>query len=404
MVSTASNSHESGDGVAASGPGKAGVADVAVQHFRSRDVDETQAYLSQLGHHTRVPSGRDAFAYEIAGAATRALTAVRINVAGRHAMRAADSAPMLFLPLRASQTFKIGRKAWQPNPSSAIFVASDHEYSAHAPAGAFLGLRVDGELLRREISGRLMGRSQALMLQSVEIPIDAGRLAALQAIHERMFTAAKSLHPWGAYGNVEAFEADAASWVAGLVMEQAGVRAASPESLQRVERIEQWVAAHLGENITLDRLCAVSGLGTRTLQKLFLARYGQSPLEWVNARRLAAARAQLLQAPAAVAISTVALDSGFTHLGRFSGAYRQAHGELPSATLAAARSRQGRQDSSPARPASRIIGTQSGYRERTGSVQIGANSIGLSPITPTLVAPRRPSHPHRRRGVTMRRG
>jgi len=286
VVSTASNSHESGDGVAASGPGKVGMADVAVQHFRSRDVDETQAFLSQLGHHTRVPSGRDPFAYEIAGAATRALTAVRINVAGRHAMRAADSAPMLFLPLRAAQTFTIGRKAWQPNPSSAIFVASDHEYSAHAPAGA--------------------------------------------------------------YGNVEAFEADAASWVAGLVMEQAGVRAASPESLQRFERIEQWVAAHLGENITLDRLCAVSGLGPRSLQKLFLARYGQSPLEWVNARRLAAARAQLLQAPAAVAISTVALDSGFTHLGRFSGAYRQAHGELPSATLAAARSRQGRQQFSPA--------------------------------------------------------
>lgn len=348
MAGTARNLHESGDGCAASGPGDLGVADVAVQHFRSRDLDETQAYLSQFGHHTRAPFGRDPFAYELAGAATRALTAVRIQVAGRHAMRAADSAPMLFLPLRAEQTFKIGRKAWQPNPSSAIFVASNHEYSAHAPAGAFLGLRVDGELLRREISGRLMGRSQALMLQSVEIPIDSGRLAALQAIHERMFTAAKSLHPWGAYGNVEAFEADTAAWVAGLVMEQAGVRAASSESLRQVERLERWLAAHLGESISLDRLCAVSGLGTRTLQKLLLARYGQSPLEWVNARRLAAARAQLLQAPANIAISTVALDAGFTHLGRFSGAYRQAHGELPSATLAAARSRPVRQESSPA--------------------------------------------------------
>lgn len=348
VVSTASNAPESGADVAASGPGELGMADVAVQHFRSRDVDETQAFLSRLGHHTRAPSTRDPFAYELAGAATRALTAVRINVAGRHAMRATDSAPMLFLPLRTSQTFNIGRKAWQPNPSSAIFVASDHEYSATAPAGAFLGLRVDGELLRREISGRLMGRSQALMLKSVEIPIDAGRLAALQAIHERMFTAAKNIHPWGAYGTVEAFEAEAASWVAGLVMERAGVRAASSASLQRLDRLERWLGAHLGESITLDRLCAVSGLGTRTLQKLFLARYGHSPLEWVNARRLAAARAHLLQASAGVAISTVALDSGFTHLGRFSGAYRQAHGELPSATLAAARSKQFRQESSPA--------------------------------------------------------
>lgn len=104
-------------------------------------------------------------------------------------MRATDSAPMLFLPMRAGYTFNVGRKAWQPDPSRAMLIASGHEYSAHAPAGALLGLRIDGELLCRQISGRMRGRSKPLLLKSVEIPIDAARLAMLRAIYERMFAA-----------------------------------------------------------------------------------------------------------------------------------------------------------------------------------------------------------------------
>ncbi len=196
------------------------MADVVAQHFRSRDLDETRAFLGQFGHHTRVPHGREAFAYEFVGAASRGLATAQMKVAVRQTMRAAVREPTLFLPLQAGYVFNIGRRALQPDPSRAIFIATGHEYSAHGPAVACLGLRIDGDLLCREISGR----------------------------------------------------------------------------------------------------------------------NGQSPLEWVKARRLAAVRERLLKAPSGFAISVVALDCGFTHLGRFSAAYRRAHGELPSATLAAARS------------------------------------------------------------------
>jgi len=40
------------------------------------------------------------------------------------------------------------------------------------------------------------------------------------------------------------------------------------------------VDAHLAETITLDRLCALSGVGGRVLQKSLMALRGQSPLEW----------------------------------------------------------------------------------------------------------------------------
>jgi transcriptional regulator GlxA family with amidase domain len=141
---------------------------------------------------------------------------------------------------------------------------------------------------------------------------------------------------------VASAELDAAAWLAGIIVEQSGEAALSESILQRMERLERWVDAHLAETITLDRLCALSGVGGRALQKSMIALRGQSPLEWVAARRLAAARARLLKGTSVVEVSRVALDCGFTHLGRFSAAYRQAYGELPSATLAAARSQPGR--------------------------------------------------------------
>ncbi len=115
----------------------------------------------------------------------------------------------------------------------------------------------------------------------------------------------------------------------------------------RFERLERWVDAHLGEALTLDRLCAISGVRWRTLQKAVMALRGQSPLEWIAARRLAAVRAQLLLKPADATISRIALDFGFTHLGRFSAIYHQTYGELPSETLEMARSRDGARRRSP---------------------------------------------------------
>lgn len=348
MVGVTSISQGSGDGSAApdsDGRGDSYASDdhgravVDVQRFGSRDLDETRAFLSQFAHHTRVPHGRDAFAYEFVGASSSGLSAAQMKVAVRQTLRATVRAPTMFLPSRTDYVFRIGRKAFQTRPSTAIFVAAGHEYSAHGPADTSLGLRIDGDLLCREISGRMRGRSRLLLLQSFEIPIDSARLATFHAIHARMFAAQNGTHPWGAYGDVGAFEAEVASWVAGLVIEQSGARAASAEGLHRIERLERWLDLHLGEDISLDQLCAVSGVRWRALQKLLAARYGQSPLEWVHARRLAAVHARLLKGHLDDAISKVALDCGFTHLGRFSAAYHRAYGELPSATLAAARAK-----------------------------------------------------------------
>ncbi len=64
-----------------------------------------------------------------------------------------------------------------------------------------------------------------------------------------------------------------------------------------------------------------------------IAARGQALHEFVTARRLAAARRRLESASSPVRVSTVALDCGFAHFGRFADSYRAAFGESPVETV-----------------------------------------------------------------------
>jgi transcriptional regulator GlxA family with amidase domain len=55
--------------------------------------------------------------------------------------------------------------------------------------------------------------------------------------------------------------------------------------------------------------------------------------------RLERARERLLAACPADTVTSIALDCGFAHLGRFPATYRTAFGELPTETLAQGRRR-----------------------------------------------------------------
>lgn len=124
-----------------------------------------------------------------------------------------------------------------------------------------------------------------------------------------------------------------AAWIADAAVAEAAIVTVEPLRAARAQRLEAWIDAHLTERITLDRLCGVSGVGGRCLQKTFEVRHGTSPLEFVMQRRLAAARERLLRAPSGAQVIDIALDVGVTHMGRFAQRYRAVFGELPSVTL-----------------------------------------------------------------------
>jgi AraC family transcriptional regulator, ethanolamine operon transcriptional activator len=74
-------------------------------------------------------------------------------------------------------------------------------------------------------------------------------------------------------------------------------------------------------------------MSERSIEMLFKEAYGISPRTWSQIARLNAARQDLLESDSAdVRVSDVAVRWGFFHFGRFSAAYRQLFGELPSIT------------------------------------------------------------------------
>lgn len=92
-----------------------------------------------------------------------------------------------------------------------------------------------------------------------------------------------------------------------------------------------YIEAHLAEPMTLGDIVAAAGCSTRTLNDAFHEHLSVSPMTRVRQLRLDRVHAELLDG--ACSVTEAAYRWGLTHLGRFSGAYRERFGELPSETL-----------------------------------------------------------------------
>lgn len=105
-----------------------------------------------------------------------------------------------------------------------------------------------------------------------------------------------------------------------------------PSTPQALRRAQAYMLEHLGERLPIAMIASHCGQTVRHLQALFQNECGQSPLQWLRVQRLQAVRQALSQDGGASNISDHALRFGFTHLGEFSRAYRQAFGETPRET------------------------------------------------------------------------
>jgi AraC-like DNA-binding protein len=101
-----------------------------------------------------------------------------------------------------------------------------------------------------------------------------------------------------------------------------------------VKRTLDAMHAEPGYPFTSRDLAVIAGVGVRVLQESFKQHLGMSPLTYLRRMRLDGVHAELRTAdPWQVSVSEVAVRWGFTHLGRFAGAYRERFGESPSQTL-----------------------------------------------------------------------
>ena len=98
---------------------------------------------------------------------------------------------------------------------------------------------------------------------------------------------------------------------------------------------EDFICGNLDNPITRDQLAEISGCSIRTLSRSFEKKYGIGPMAFIKQRRLDATYLDLLRAKHdATSVTQVAINYGFSHIGKFAIEYGKAFGETPSTTLA----------------------------------------------------------------------
>lgn len=108
-----------------------------------------------------------------------------------------------------------------------------------------------------------------------------------------------------------------------------------------LERVCDYIDAHLTDTIYLTDLETISQLSTRSLQYAFQRRFGCTPMSWIRSRRLELAHQRLQRAWPGETVTGIALDCGFSNPGDFARFYFQRFGELPGLTLKRAIERAG---------------------------------------------------------------
>jgi len=101
-----------------------------------------------------------------------------------------------------------------------------------------------------------------------------------------------------------------------------------------IRQVEAYLSAASGESLYLADLCAVAGVGERTLRYIFQERYRMSPVRYLKLRLLHQVRRALRRAdPDLNTVQSVANRCGIWHLGRFASEYKALFNEAPLETL-----------------------------------------------------------------------
>ncbi|OPA90884.1 hypothetical protein BFW86_09425 [Pseudomonas fluorescens] len=99
-----------------------------------------------------------------------------------------------------------------------------------------------------------------------------------------------------------------------------------------VQRALNYIHAHAREDIKLNEIVCYSGVSRLKLFDGFRKYIGLPPMFYIRRYRLGEIRKAIIQDRSNSQISGIAMNWGYTHLGRFSTDYRKFFGECPSHT------------------------------------------------------------------------
>lgn len=93
-----------------------------------------------------------------------------------------------------------------------------------------------------------------------------------------------------------------------------------------------YIEENIRNTIDIEALSSVSNMSVRSTYNAFSKAFSTTPKCYIKQLKLQKLREDLLQGKCRN-VTEIALDYGFSHLGRFSSDYRKTFGELPSETL-----------------------------------------------------------------------
>lgn len=302
----------------------------------SDDVDEVRWLMRDKNHvapcvvqHGRGPLGyRQQRLFGLETHVGRSSTGQAVTV------RSQLSGCVLHLVIPPGTDYQLGRRRASTAASAVALLPPGLEFTRRSPAGTMLAVRFDPARAQSEVAARTAAGDGQRCLPFAVVALSAPeRQAFMRTVAD--FVAAAG--PDGEARALRHIDCRLHALLADLLLRGGEPARMGALSASRLAALEAWIDAHLAEPLTLGRLCAQAGVGARCLQKAFEARRGMSPMRHVAERRFAAARQRLLQASPPETVTTVALDCGFDHMGRFAQGYRQIFGESPSQTLAGRR-------------------------------------------------------------------
>jgi len=302
--------------------------------YRTDDLGAAVDFVEcHFGPHSRVARAPGPLGFDVRFSVAERSACGSSSIAVPSTLRAATRGFTVHLPTRQENAYRIGRRSLRAAPDVAVLLCPGHDYSVDTAPGTVMAFVLEPSLLQREIDLLNIRRPGTWSLRSMQVPLSSQDVAAWRDLSCRYGRAAVRTASARRSANLRTEEDRLASWLARRIVAASGLVELSPSSRQVVERVDAWIRAHAAQPMSLDELRTVAGVSARTLQEACLARWGQTPIELVASRRLEIARS-LLSSGRASAVTTAALHSGFSHLGRFSVVYKRAFGESPSETLA----------------------------------------------------------------------
>ncbi|MGI9205321.1 MAG: helix-turn-helix domain-containing protein [Woeseiaceae bacterium] len=172
--------------------------------------------------------------------------------------------------------------------------------------------------------------------RQTEVAFVQGDVKQLNSIRDRLVELGATPEPGTSDLDVLRLIADLIFWIAKSHDTWPSDMANTHAARVRVaKRAQDYIEAHYREAVHIKDLCRVTCVGARTLQRCFDQYFNLTVSKYLKILRLDSARRELAAADSeSTSVTSIAMENGCNHLGRFSVEYRQHFGESPRETLA----------------------------------------------------------------------